>query len=136
MFLKVILYFRVFLFLVKMHFVCFFIKIWFRGCFARSSRLRASRKKGLREIFFHPVTQKLLQLYRDCIATNSFSRNAVWLKIGFFQFQTELTATVSRLFRDLMLLAKILCFSGPSRDCLATVSPLPNPQKTCDFSFI
>ena len=41
MFLKVILYFHVSSFCSKCIFVLF-IKTWFRGCFARSSRLRAS----------------------------------------------------------------------------------------------
>ena len=49
MFLKVILYFRVFSFCSKCIFV-FFFKNWFWGCFARSSRLRASREMSLREI--------------------------------------------------------------------------------------
>ena len=45
MFLKVILYFLVFSFCSKC-FSVFFIKIWFRGIFASSSRLIASRKMG------------------------------------------------------------------------------------------
>ena len=49
MFLKLILYFRVFSFLSKCMFV-FFSKNWFRGSFARSSHLRASREMCLREI--------------------------------------------------------------------------------------
>ena len=34
----------------------FFFKNWFRGCLARSSRLRASREMSLREINFHHFT--------------------------------------------------------------------------------
>ena len=45
MFLKVILYFLVFSFCLK-SFSVFFIKIWFKGIFASSSRLIASRKMG------------------------------------------------------------------------------------------
>ena len=52
MFFKVILYFHVSSFCSKCMFV-FFIKTWFRGCFARSSRLRASREMCLREIKSH-----------------------------------------------------------------------------------
>ena len=55
MFLKVILYFRVFSFCSKCIFE-FFFKNWFRGLFARSSRLRASHEMCLREItksYFH-----------------------------------------------------------------------------------
>ena len=49
MFFKVILYFHDFSFCSKCIFV-FFFKNWFRGLFARSSWLRASRKMCLREI--------------------------------------------------------------------------------------
>ena len=48
-FLKVMLYFCVFSFWSKCFFV-FFFKNWFRGCFTKSSRLRASREMCLREI--------------------------------------------------------------------------------------
>ena len=49
LFLKVILYFRAFSFCSKCIFV-FFFKNWFRGCFTRSSQLRASHEMCLREI--------------------------------------------------------------------------------------
>ena len=49
MFLKVFLYFRTFSFCSKCIFV-FFFKNWFKGCFARSSRLRASCEMCLKEI--------------------------------------------------------------------------------------
>ena len=49
MFLKVILYFRAFSFCSKCIFV-FFFKNWFKGCFTRSSQLRASREMCLKEI--------------------------------------------------------------------------------------
>ena len=48
MFLEVISYFRAFSFCSKCIFV-FFFKNWFKGCFARSSRLRASHEMCLRE---------------------------------------------------------------------------------------
>ena len=102
MFLKVILYFRAFSFCSKCIFV-FFFKNWFRGCFVRSSRLRASCKKCLREMIFWQFTQKLSQLSHDYIATVSrLYRNQQLLakcclaKIGFFQIQTEAITTVSR----------------------------------------
>ena len=63
LFLKVILYFRVFSFCSKCIFV-FFFKNWFRGSFARSSRLRASPEKCLREI-------KFFQLHKESLATIS-----------------------------------------------------------------
>ena len=47
MFLKMILYFRAFSFCSKCIFVLF-LKNLFRGIFARSSQLRASREKRLR----------------------------------------------------------------------------------------
>ena len=86
-------------------FCVFHQKNWFSGFFARSSRLR------------------------------SFPRKAVWQKLRLSKNQTENLATVSRLSRDLELLAKILCFSGTFRGCLATVSRLPIPRKTRVFSF-
>ena len=114
--------------------LCFF-KNRFRGNFARSSRLRASREMVLR-VFF------ILSCHTETFATVSrLTRDQQLLakcclaKIGFFKFQTEDTATDSRLYRDLELLAKSLCFSGPFRGCLATVSLLPNPRKTRVFSF-
>ena len=70
MFLKVILYFHVFSF-----FFMLIHKNWFRGSFARSSRLRASREKCLREINFCHFTQRLSLLSREHFATNSFSWN-------------------------------------------------------------
>ena len=62
-----ILYFRVLCFCSKCFFV-FFFKNWFRGCLARSSRLRASHKKGLREINFFILSHKNSRYY---IATTS-----------------------------------------------------------------
>ena len=51
MFLKVILYFHVFSFCSTCIFV-FFIKNWFIGCFARSSRLRVSRLERNQKSYF------------------------------------------------------------------------------------
>ena len=119
LFLKVILYFRAFSFCSKCIFV-FFFKNWFRGCFVRSSRLRASCKKCLREMIFWQFTQKLSQLSHDYIATNSFLRNAVWLKLDFSKFRQKL----SLLSRDLKLLAKVFMhqrsLSQLPRDCVTT----------------
>ena len=59
LFLKVILYFRVFSFCSKCNFV-FFFKNWFRGHITRSSWLRASCEMCLREIkrsHFHTESQ-------------------------------------------------------------------------------
>ena len=42
-----------FLVFVQHAFLCFFIKNWLKGCFARSSQLRASREICLREIKSH-----------------------------------------------------------------------------------
>ena len=63
MFMKVILYFCAFCFCSKCVFV-FFSKNWFRGSFARSSRLRASRESCLREINF-------LSTHTESFATSS-----------------------------------------------------------------
>ena len=68
MFLKVILYFHVSSFCSTCIFV-FFIKNWFRGCFVRSSWLRASCEMCLREIksyIFHTETlATALRVFRD-----------------------------------------------------------------------
>ena len=74
MFLKVILYFRVFSFWSKCIFV-FFSKNWFRDSFARSSQLRASHESSLREINFCQFIQRVSLLSRECFATKLFSRN-------------------------------------------------------------
>ena len=65
MFLKVILYFRAFSFCSKciFFFLCFSSN-WFRGCFARSSCLRASREMCLREI-------KKSHFHTECLPTAS-----------------------------------------------------------------
>ena len=67
MFLKVILYFRVLSFCSKCIFV-FFFKNWFRGSFARSSRLKASRENSLWEINFVSISYKESH---DCLASIS-----------------------------------------------------------------
>ena len=67
LFLKVILYFRAFRCFSK-YIVVFFFKNMFRGCFARSSRLRASCKKCLREINFFDNSHRN---FCDCLATIS-----------------------------------------------------------------
>ena len=53
-------WFYTFMFLVSVQnaFLCFFFKNWFRGCFARSSRLRASREKCLRELNFFVISHR------------------------------------------------------------------------------
>ena len=47
----------------------FFFKNWFRGCLAKSLRLRASREKGLREIIFFILSHRNS---RYCFATTSW----------------------------------------------------------------
>ena len=53
---------------VQNAFLCFSLKNWFRGCLTRSSRLWASREKGLREIIFFILSHRN-SCY--CIATTS-----------------------------------------------------------------
>ena len=59
----------VLLVLVQNAFLCFSPKNWFKGCFARSLRLRASREKCLRDIkksHFHTETLATSsQVFRD-----------------------------------------------------------------------
>ena len=90
MFFKVILYFPVFRFCSKCIFV-FFFKNWFRGLFARSSWLRASRKMCLREIsksHFH--TESLATALR-VFQTKLFPRNVFRQNWKFFKFIQRLS---------------------------------------------
>ena len=133
MFLKVILYFHVSSFCSTCILV-FFIKNWFRGCFARSSLLRASREMCLREI-------KSYFSYRNsryCLAGISwltFSWEMVFRqKLDFSQNHTETFVTVSRPFATISFSRKHLCFSDPFHDYFATSSLLPNLRKMHVFS--
>ena len=132
MFLKVILYFCVFSF-GQNAFCVFFIKIWFRGCFARSSRLRASREKCLRELIFSLCHTKTLatvsQLFRD----QQLLAKCCLVKTGIFQNSDRgyrnCIATVSRPKAS----RESFCASVA---IFATVSLLSNSWKTHVFSFI
>ena len=132
MFLKVILYFRAFSFCSKCIFV-FFFKNRFRGCFTRSSRLRASYEKCLREINFFDSSHKN---FCDCLATNSFSRNAIWPKLDFSKFRQKLSRLYRYCLSTYSFLRKFLCFRGLSRNYLVTALLLPNSRKMRVFSFI
>ena len=112
--LKVSLYFYDFSFCSKCIFV-FFFKNWFRGLFARSSQLRASREMCLREI------SKVTFSYRKssyCLASISWlnpSREMVFrLKLEISKFHIEAIATGSQLR------ASRVSFSM-SHDCFATL---------------
>ena len=118
MFLKVILYFRAFSFCSKCIFV-FFFKNWFRDCFTRSSRLRASHEMCLRELKSHIFIQRVSLLPRKYFATKLFSWNVFRQKLEIFQFHTKTISTISR---------KLQCVSR-------LISWLPNPRKTHVFTF-
>ena len=127
----------VFLVFVQNALLCFSSKIMFKGCFVRSSRLRASRKKCLREInLFWQFTQKLLWLSCDYIATNSFSRNVVWPKLEFSKFRQKLSRLYRYCLATYSFSRKFLCFKGLSCEYLAIALLLSNPRKTRVFSFI
>ena len=100
MFLKVILYFCAFSFCSKCIFV-FFFKNMFRGCFARSSRLRGSREKCLREINFFDNSHIN---FCDCLATI-----------------LQLTASRKMLFGQNWIFPNL---DRSYRGCIATVSRL------------
>ena len=121
----------VFLDFVQNAFLCFFFKNWFRGSFARSSRLRVSRKKCLREIYLFiiifPVSYKESRYCFTCISLlNPYCEMLFRQKIGKFSISY-------RGYRDCFATKsfsrKLLCFSR-------LILRLPNPQKTCVFSFI
>ena len=93
--LKVILYFHVSSFCSTCIFV-FFIKNWFRGCFVRSLRLRASHEKCLREIKGHIF-------HTETLATTSWVFHdypllAKWF-LGKNWFFLKITQKLSRLSR-------------------------------------
>ena len=105
--------------------VVFFFKNMFRGCFVRSSRLRASRERCLREINFltiHTETSTTVsRLYRD----SQLLAKCCLAKIGFFQIQIKAIAVVLLLSCDLQLLAKVFVLqrslSRVPRDWVATI---------------
>ena len=123
LFLKVILYFRAFSFCLKCIFV-FFFKNWFRGYFARSSCLRASREKRLREINFLTIHTETFVTISRLYRNQQLLVKCCLANIGFFQIQTEAIATVSLLYRDLKLLAKFFVLQWSllrlPRNCVAT----------------
>ena len=127
MFLKVILYFRVFSFWSKCIFV-FFFKNWFRGCFARSSRLRASHEMCLGEIKSHIFIQIALLLPHKYFATKLFSWNVFRQKLENFHFIPRLL----RLSHDCFATK---CFSRKPQCVSWLISRLSNPRKTRVFSF-
>ena len=134
LFLKLILYFRVLCF-VQNAFSCFSSKIGLKVVSreARDLELPAKRVKG--NNLFHLVTQKLSLLYRDYLATNSFLRNVVWLKLDFSKFRQKLPLLSRDCVATYSFSQKLLCISGLPCDCLATVSLLSNLRKMHVFSF-
>ena len=91
----------VLLVLVQNALLCFSSKNMFRGCFARNSRLKASRKKCLREINFFDNSHRN---FCDCLATIS-----------------RLTASREMLFGQNWIFPNS---NRSYRDCIATVSRL------------
>ena len=118
-----------------MLFVCFSSKNWFRGCFARSSRLRSFLRKGLREIFFlscHSETfATVSRLSRDqqLLAKCCLAKTGIFSKSD--RESRDCLATGSRLraSREKFVLQWLL--SRLSRDCFAA----PYPAKNVCFQF-
>ena len=92
--------------------LCFSLKTMFKGHFARSSQLRASREKCLREINLFDNSHKN---FCDCLATNSFSRNAVCPKLDFSKFRQKLSRLYRYCLATYSFSRKFLCFRGLSR---------------------
>ena len=123
-----------FQFLFKMHF-CVFIKTWFRGCFTRSSRLRASREMCLREIkshIFHTETLATAsRVFRHWPFLGKWFLGKNWI----FHKITQKLSWLSRAqFATISFSRKHLCFNDPFRDYFATSSLLPNLRKMHVFS--
>ena len=123
MFLKVILYFHVFSFCSKCIFV-FFFKNWFRGLFARSSQLRASRKMCLREISKVTFSYKKSRYCLTSISRLNFSPEM-------FLGKTRIFSSSYKVHRDYFAPISRLRAShesfNMSRDFLTIVSLLSNP---------
>ena len=122
------------IFLFKMH-LCLSSKTSLEVVSREARDLELPAKKAYGNKLFHFVIQKLSLLYCDYLATNSFSRNVVWLKLDFSKIKQKLLLLSRDCFATYSFLRKLMCISGLSRDCLATVSLLSNPQKLRVFSF-
>ena len=114
---------------VQNAFLCFF-KNWFKGCFARSSRLRASHEMCLREI------KKLHFLFRTshyCLAGISLLTLLAKCFLGknwnFFNFIQRLSRLSCECFATKRFSQKLQCVSR-------LILRLPNSEKMCIFSFI
>ena len=129
MFLKMILYFPTFSFCSKCIFV-FFFKNWFRCCFARSSRLRASHEMCLMEI---KKSHFSVRKSRYCLAGISLLTLLAKCFLGknwnFFNFIQRLSRLSCDCFVTKHFSWKLQCVSR-------LILRLPNLRKTCIFSFI
>ena len=96
LFLKVILYFRAFSFCTKYIFV-FFFKNGFKGCFVRSSRLRASCEKCLRKINFLTVHTKTFATVSRLTASREMLFGQNWIFPNSNRSYHDCIATVSWL---------------------------------------
>ena len=131
LFLKVILYFRVLCF-VQNAFLCFFFKNWFRGCLARSSRLRASHEKGLREMIFFILSHRNSR-YRSATTSRPTASREILLGWKWIFPKSDRSyhyclATVSRPKASRESWCALLAY-------LTTVSLFSNQRKTRVFSF-
>ena len=68
--------------------------------------------------------------------TNHFSQNVSRQKMKIFQSIQRLSQLSRDLFTTNSFSRKFLSFSGHSRNCIATISLLPNLQNSRVFSFI
>ena len=131
LFFKVILYFRVLCF-VQNAFLCFFFKNWFRGCLARSSRLRASHEKGLREMIFFILSHRNSR-YRSATTSRPTASREILLGWKWIFPKSDRSyhyclATVSRPKASRESWCALLAY-------LTTVSLFSNQRKTRVFSF-
>ena len=115
MFLKVILYFYAFSFCSKCIFV-FFFKNWFRGFFARSSRLRASRKMCLREITkSHFSYRKSHYCLASILRLNSSREMFLGKNLKIFNFAQSLDTVLRPKVSRESFLASVVIFVIDSR---------------------
>ena len=129
MFLKMILYFRTFSFCSKCIFV-FFFKNWFRCCFARSLRLRASHEMCLREIKkLHFLFRKSRYYLAGILLLTLIAKCFLGKNWNFFNFIQRLSRLSCECFATKHFSRKLQCVSR-------LILRLLNSQKMCIFSFI
>ena len=119
-------------FLFKMHF-CVFLQKQVQRLFREKLATQSFPRKVLKGNKFFDSSHRN---FCDCLATNSFSRNAVWPKLDFSKFRQKLSQLYRYCLMTYSFSRKFFCFRGLFHDYLKTMSLLPNPRRMRVFNFI